>query len=156
MKPSPLALLAAVALASCGESGPTPTTTPMASESPSRPADHIAVDHILIGVRNQMNPRGKRTEAEAKAYAYDLLAKLKGGADWASAKRDNSEDPPPGGPYSLANRGVQLTSPDEMPRDRMLAAFGDVGFSLGVGEMGMANFNSKTSYYGFHIIKRVR
>ena len=154
MKPSLLALLAIVALAACGETGPTPTTP--ASESPSRPADHIAVDHILIGVRNQKFPQGKRSESEARAYAYDLLAKLKGGADWAATKAANSEDPPPGGPYSIANRGVELTSPDEMPRDRMVAAFGDVGFSLGVGEIAVADFNTRTSYFGFHIIKRVR
>ena len=97
------------------------------------------------------NPKGGGSRK-----APDLLAKLKAGADWASAKRDNSEDPPPGGPYSLANRGVQPTSPDEMPRDGMVAAFGDVGFSLGVDEIGIANYNPKTSPFGFHIIKRVR
>jgi parvulin-like peptidyl-prolyl isomerase len=40
-------------------------------------------------------------------------------------------------------------------RDGMVPAFGDVGFPLAVGEIGMADFNPQTSPYGWHIIKRV-
>jgi parvulin-like peptidyl-prolyl isomerase len=43
----------------------------------------------------------------------------------------------------------------EYPRNRMVAAFGDIGFGLGVGDVGIANFDPRTSPYGWHIIKRL-
>lgn len=137
-------LAPALALAACGD------------EEPAAPPDHIVVDHILIGVRNPRNERGKyESEAEARKVAYELLERLQGGANWAEAKKEHSEDPPPGGPYGLANRGVQRRSADEFPRDRMVPAFGDVGFSLRVGEIGIADFHPADSPFGFHIIKRI-
>ena len=38
----------------------------------------------------------------------------------------------------------------------MVKGFGDVSFSLKVGEIKMADYDVKASPYGFHIIKRVR
>jgi parvulin-like peptidyl-prolyl isomerase len=38
----------------------------------------------------------------------------------------------------------------------MVQAFGDVGFKLEVGAVGMATFDPKTSKYGWHIIKRLK
>ena len=42
------------------------------------------------------------------------------------------------------------------PRSRMVGAFGDVGFPLEVGEIGLANYDPDTSKYGWHIIKRIK
>jgi foldase protein PrsA len=117
--------------------------------------DRISVDHILIGVKSSAFPEGKRTAAEARKVAYDLLAKIQAGADWATAKREHSEDPPPGGPYAMANRGVKPAGRNEYPRDGMVPAFGDVGFALEVGAIGMADHDPRTSPFGFHLIKRV-
>ena len=117
--------------------------------------DHIAVDHILIGVEGARGLASTRSVAEAKAFAYDLLAKLRAGGDWAKAKRENSEDPPPGGPYGLANHGVKPAA-GEHGRGNMVPAFGDVGFTLAVGAIGMADFDARKSPYGFHLIKRVK
>ena len=130
-----------------------PTAAPADREPP--PPDHISVDHILIGVKSPSFPDGKRDAATAKTFAYDLLAKIRAGADWAKSKREHSEDPPPGGPYGLANRGVKPTGRGEYPRDQMVPAFGDVGFSLEVGAIGMADFDARTSPFGYHLIKRV-
>ena len=41
-----------------------------------------------------------------------------------------------------------------MPRGQMVAAFGDVGFSLEVGEISTSVFDATTSPFGWHIIKR--
>ena len=38
----------------------------------------------------------------------------------------------------------------------MVAGFGDVGWRLQVGEVGVAPFHSRKSPYGWHIIKRVQ
>ena len=41
-----------------------------------------------------------------------------------------------------------------MSRTQMVAAFGDVGFSLEVGEIGTSTFDAQTSPFGWHIIHR--
>ena len=125
--------------------------TPASAKQP----DRISVDHILIGVQSPSFPDGKRDAAAAKRFAYELLAKINAGGDWAEAKRANSEDPPPGGPYAMANRGVRPAGRGEYPRDGMVPAFGDVGFALAVGLVGMADHDARTSPFGFHLIRRV-
>ncbi len=45
--------------------------------------------------------------------------------------------------------------PQPMARAQMVSAFGDVSFSLKVGEIGMADFSSTASKFGWHIIRRV-
>lgn len=40
-------------------------------------------------------------------------------------------------------------------RDELVPAFGDIGFKLEVGEIGLATYDETTSKYGWHIIKRV-
>ena len=54
----------------------------------------------------------------------------------------------------MTNTGI---SPDggAFPREQMVPAFGNIGFKLKVGEVGLAEFDSKTSPFGFHIIKRL-
>ena len=41
------------------------------------------------------------------------------------------------------------------PRAAMVPAFGDVGFGLEVGEVGVAAFDEKASPFGWHVIKRL-
>jgi cyclophilin family peptidyl-prolyl cis-trans isomerase len=43
-----------------------------------------------------------------------------------------------------------------MPRGQMAAAFGDVGFKLKVGEVGLAEPDAEKSPFGYHIIKRLK
>ena len=38
----------------------------------------------------------------------------------------------------------------------MVPAFGDVGFGLKVGEIGVAEYHPRKSPYGYHIIKRTK
>ena len=69
-----------------------------------------------------------------------------------------TDDSPPG-IYSMANIGVAPDSASsEYPREGMVAAFGDVGFALQVGEIGISDYDAVTftSPYGWHIIKRVK
>jgi parvulin-like peptidyl-prolyl isomerase len=53
------------------------------------------------------------------------------------------------------------TGPGEYPmtkatRSQMVKAFGDVGFRLKVGEMGVAPWDASASPFGWHIIKRIK
>lgn len=41
------------------------------------------------------------------------------------------------------------------PRSQMAPAFGNVGFRLKVGEIGLAPYDSRDSQFGWHIIKRL-
>lgn len=41
------------------------------------------------------------------------------------------------------------------PRAAMVPAFGDVGFALEVGEVGLAGYDEKASPFGWHVIKRL-
>lgn len=150
--------LVLVALGGCGDSGEAGKGDPVKSSARSDKApERIVVDHILIGVRSPNFAQGKRTAEEAKKFAYELMDKLKAGGDWDALKKANSEDPPPGGPYGLANHGVRPAGPPrEFGRKDMVPAFGDVGFTLEVGELGMADFDARTSPFGFHLIKRVK
>jgi parvulin-like peptidyl-prolyl isomerase len=68
--------------------------------------------------------------------------------------RDFSDDQGDG-VYGLANHKVNPVG-DEHERRRMVAAFGDVGFQLEVGEVGMAVYDPVKSKYGWHIIKRLK
>ena len=45
--------------------------------------------------------------------------------------------------------------PREYGRGQMVPAFGNVGFKLKLGEIGVADYDAKTSPYGYHVIKRV-
>lgn len=42
-----------------------------------------------------------------------------------------------------------------LPRSGMAPAFGDIGFNLKVGEIGMAQYDKQTSPFGIHVIKRI-
>jgi hypothetical protein len=150
MRTRSLVALALLVLAGCYDK-----KTPDAPPPPSTPPDRIVVDHILIGVQGEKFPEGRRSRQDAEKFARGLLVSLKAGEDWAFAKRQHSEDPPPGGPYPMSNTGVR-PNPGKTPRNGMVPAFGDVGFALRVDEIGLAEFDPVKSPFGFHLIKRVK
>ena len=78
---------------------------------------------------------------EPSHYSFDALVK------------EFTDDSYPG-TYTLTNDGVPITS-GAHPREQMAMAFGDVAFSLAVGEVGMAKYDGFKSPYGWHIIKRL-
>jgi parvulin-like peptidyl-prolyl isomerase len=95
-----------------------------------------------------------RTQDQAKTLAYQLLDKAKSGADFDQLVRDNTDDAPPG-IYSMSNLGV-TPADGEYPREGMVPAFGNIGFKLQVGEIGIADYDPQTSPFGWHIIKRLK
>jgi parvulin-like peptidyl-prolyl isomerase len=123
--------------------------------------DHIAVQHILIGFKDavgfQGNPPPKaatRTQEDARKLAYELLDRAKKGEDYTKLVEEYTDDSPPG-IYNMSNNGVAPTSEDEFPRNQLVPAFGDVGFSLKIDEIGVADYDSNTSPFGYHVIKRI-
>jgi hypothetical protein len=118
--------------------------------------DFVTVQHVLIAYKGSIpGKKIARTQAEARELALKVLEMAKSGKDFGQLVREFSDDAYPG-IYKMANFGVP--SGDDRrsrPRERMVAAFGDVGFKLQVGEIGLAELDQKKSPYGWHVIKRV-
>jgi parvulin-like peptidyl-prolyl isomerase len=123
--------------------------------------DHIQVQHILIGFKDAVGFGGSpppkaaaRTQEQARTLAYDLLNQAKSGADFDQLVTANTDDSPPG-IYGMSNSGI-TPAQGEYSRDGMVPAFGNVGFALKVGEIGIADYDPSISPYGYHIIKRLK
>ena len=116
--------------------------------------DKIKVQHCLIGFEGSV--RGKnitRTKEEAKKLAHEILESARKGEDFDALVKKYTDDSHPG-IYGMTNRGKPSAS-GYLPRDGMVRAFGDVGFPLKVGELGIADFEPARSPYGWHVIKRI-
>ena len=96
-----------------------------------------------------------RTQEKAQELAKEILKRAQEGEDFDALVKEYTDDQHPG-IYKMSNIGV---TPDdasgEFSRAGMVKAFGDVSFSLAVGEIGMTKFNSEASPFGWHIIKRI-
>ncbi|HMA35653.1 MAG TPA: peptidylprolyl isomerase [Chloroflexia bacterium] len=117
--------------------------------------EHIQVQHILIGYQDSVpGKRITRSREEARTLAYDLLKQAQGGSDFDALVRQHTDDSPPG-IYGMANHGASPIG-GEYQRGGMVGAFGNVGFRLQPGEIGIADYDPSSSPYGWHIIKRLK
>jgi len=141
---------AAVAATQTAPAAPQAAAAKPAAAEPER----IKVQHILIGFAGSVPGKEiTRTQEEAKTLAYELLKRARGGEDFGALVKQYTDDSAPG-IYAMANRGVP-PKPGEYQRTQMVAAFGDTGFPLNVGEVGIADQHPQKSPYGWHIVKRV-
>jgi parvulin-like peptidyl-prolyl isomerase len=129
--------------------------TPAAENRASAEPDHIKVQHILIAFKGTLrgNKAVTRSKEEAKELAYQLLERAQNGEDYDALVVEYTNDSAPG-IYGMSNNGV-TPAQGEYARGGMVGAFGNVGFVLEAGEIGIADFNPSTSPYGWHIIKRI-
>lgn len=106
----------------------------IADESKFYQDERVNASHILVKT-------GTRSEAEAKKIAESLLAKAKGGADFAELAKESSEDP--SASRNSGNLGY-------FTRGQMVKEFEEIAFSMKKpGEIsGLVK-----SPFGFHIIK---
>jgi parvulin-like peptidyl-prolyl isomerase len=158
-------VLAAVALSSCGKKEPVPPALSAAPEGgaseqarPEKIANGepavITVKHVLIAFEGAQRSQQKRTRAEAEKVAFEVINRAKSGEDFDKIMKELSNDPGEG-TYTLVNHGVPARA-GEFERSGMVAAFGDVGFRMSVGEVGLADYDPKGSPFGLHVIKRVK
>lgn len=126
---------------------------PARGEEPQR----ITVQHILIAFKGTLSEGNvTRTQKEAEALVKELMERINKGEDFDALVKGYTDDQHPG-IYSISNFGVVPDqSIPEYPRNRMVKGFGDVGFSLKVGEVGLAVYDPKASPFGWHIIKRLK
>lgn len=141
---------------SAKEAPVTAGSEPPASEAkPTLAPAHIQVQHVLIGFSGSVPGKSiTRTREEARALAYQILEKAKAGEDFGALVSQYTDDRPPG-IYSMSASGVP-PNPGEYSRDQMVPAFGNVGFAIGVGEIGIADYDPTASPFGWHVIKRLK
>ena len=124
---------------------------------PSKLADpespRILVAHVLISFAGTRT-KATRSQAAAEKLAYEVLARARKGEDFNKLIRDLSDDEGEG-VYGLANHRVSPVD-NEYERRKMVPAFGDVGFKLEVGAIGMSAYDSQKSPFGWHIMKRLK
>lgn len=120
---------------------------------PEGQPDRVVVQHILIAFKGKI-PSASRSQQEAMELADVIYQKASKGDDYDSLVKKYTDDSFPG-KYAMVNFGVVSENPDDMPREALIPSFGEVGFALEVGELGLAPFDSLLSPYGWHIIKRV-
>jgi len=130
--------------------------TPQVAPGKSQEApQHIQVQHILIGFAGSVPGKPiTRTKEEAKALAYQILERARKGEGFEELVRAYTDDSPPG-IYGMSGTGVP-PGPGEFARDRMVPAFGNVGFAIAPGEIGIADYDPSASPYGWHVIKRLK
>jgi hypothetical protein len=114
----------------------------------------VTVQHILISFKGKL-PRKQieRTKAEAEKLAYEILERARGGEEVEELVEQYTDDRAPG-IYTMANRD-EPKPPGGFMRENMAIRFGDVAFSLEVGEIGIADYSGSASPYGWHVIKRL-
>jgi hypothetical protein len=113
---------------------------------PEQPDESIEVQHILIAFQGAPRMTGiTRSKDEAKALAQKVYAEAIGGGDFDALVKQYTNDSAPG-IYPMTKAG----------RAGMVKGFGDVGFRLKVGEIGVSPWEATASPYGWHIIKRLK
>ena len=135
---------------------PVEESAPAAADETGEP-ERIVVQHILISFKGSI-PKAEvtRTREEAEALAAEILERAQAGEDFPALVKEYTDDQFPG-IYGMSNLNVEPDrAAEEFPRAGMVKAFGDVSFSLKVGEVGTTTFDEATSKYGWHIIKRLK
>lgn len=115
----------------------------------------VEVQHILIGFSGSLPGKTiTRNRDEAALLAWDIYNRLKGGEDMPGLVQTFTDDQAPG-IYKMALK-QEGAGAGVYARTGMVPCFGDIGWRLKVGEVGITNFDSRTGPYGYHIIKRLK
>lgn len=117
----------------------------------------VTVQHILIGFKRSVpGKKLDRTKDQARALAAELVERARATedpAEFTTLVAQYTDDAAPG-IYLLVNDDRPLT-PGGRKRSDMVPRFGDVAFSLAVGEVGLAEYHAALSPFGWHVIKRL-
>lgn len=123
-------------------------------ERPELTLTKCRVQHILISFKGAARSTQERSHDEAGKLAWDILEQLRKGGDIDALMKQHSNDPGPG-IYTMVTDAAAAKPGEVHMRTGMVQAFGDVGWRLEVGEIGVASYDSQKSPFGYHIIKRL-
>jgi len=113
--------------------------------------DRVEIQHILIAFAGVPRVQATRLRPDAEVLAAELYCRLVDGEDIDELVREYTDDAPPG--IYIMNSSVPARG--EFARSQMVAGFGNVGWRLEPGEIGVAPYHPKDSPYGWHVIKRL-
>jgi len=112
---------------------------------PEQAVDHVKLQHVLLAFVGAMRgSESGHTMEEARALTSEVLARARAGEDFTALMQKYSGDDGP---------GIYVLTQDD--RDTYAKSFGDVGFRLQVGEIGVAPYHHVKSPFGWHVIKRI-
>jgi len=121
------------------------------SDDPIRPGDPLPGVYRMLnnGVRDaDSDMLWFQAEKKFRARDAELTTLVGKGQMTYKAKQEEMD--------KLKNELIAGLPPQAMQRRQMAKGFGDVSFSLQVGEIGMAEFSTTDSPFGWHIIKRIK
>ncbi|MDE0586236.1 MAG: peptidylprolyl isomerase [Planctomycetota bacterium] len=97
------------------------------------------------------NDEADAKSAEIQKEAMALSTALKARVDSKEITYQQASDE-----FNEATKGLRarLSEIQWLPRGQMVPGFGNIGFNLEVGEIGISNFSKIDSPFGWHIIKR--
>jgi parvulin-like peptidyl-prolyl isomerase len=109
------------------------------AERPKEP-EKVKVQHILISFKGRGTAKPvTRKKAEAEALATSLMERIAKGEDFDALVKEYTDDRYPG-IYTITNDGIPIES-GAVARESLVMSFGDVAFSLAVGEVGLAKYD---------------
>ncbi|HEX9792885.1 MAG TPA: peptidylprolyl isomerase [Planctomycetota bacterium] len=122
------------------------------SDDPVSPDDPTPGEYRMLnrGVKDAAADRAL-FEAQKEFDAFQEATQKQIAANEISAKEAELKSQ-----AFIAQLRAKLEPTRSFPRAEMAPSFGDVGFSLKVGEIGMAEYDPRQSQFGWHIIKRIR
>ena len=116
--------------------------------------DRVVVQHFLIAFEKSVKGKEiERSKKEAGKLAEELYQRALDGEDFDALVKEYTDDSYPG-IMRLTNKGAPLRS-DSRTRDEVVFGFGDMAFTLELGEIGIVNYGFSASPYGWHVIKRL-
>jgi parvulin-like peptidyl-prolyl isomerase len=122
--------------------------------APRPEPQRVTVQHILISFAGTGTAATRSREA-AEKFAGEIYKRAENGEDFGWLVKTYSDDPVAPGIYAMCNAEVTLQA-GEYNRKSMVPAFGNLGFKLKVGRIGMAPYDPQASPYGWHILKRLK
>jgi peptidyl-prolyl cis-trans isomerase B (cyclophilin B) len=118
-----------------------------------RPGDENPGVYAILNNKVRRDADFEKKYTELKAQFDALQADLKVAVETKAMTKAEAD-------AETQRVGMRLQSELEkskgMPRGNLVPAFGDVGFKLEVGQVGLAPYDKNDSKYGWHIIRRVR
>jgi cyclophilin family peptidyl-prolyl cis-trans isomerase len=108
------------------------------------------------GTYSMLNSGRRNAESEEATAAIEQEAKL---LQEALRERINAKEITLGEAQAEFEKSVaplrsRLAKVQWVPRGQMVPGFGNIGFKLNVGEVGISNYSKTDSPFGWHIIKR--
>ena len=113
----------------------------------------VKVRHLLVAFRGSGVPGVRRTRAKAEELAAQLYQRAVKGEDFAALVAEYSNDSPEG-VYTMLLNGPS-NPPATFGRFEMVPAFGNAGWRLQPGELGVVEHHPVDSPYGWHLVMRL-